>query len=183
MASSAGNYVNCPVLVYDEDDNNISRTTIIEYDMNSKRITLEEPQVSLKDGDTCRLLILTEPSPREYQGRLRRDIWGEHFALFKGQAREGRQAARHKVNLVAFIENMVCDGKAYPLHNPVPIKLINISVGGMRFRAPANTLTNGDRFQTSVVLKGEKKLLIAEVVNHNEDGDNSEYGCRFLIAK
>ena len=184
MAASIGNYLNCPVLLYDEDGNDISRSKIVEYDMNSKRVILETVPSCLKDGDTYRLLILTEPSPREYQGRFKRDIWGEYFALFRGQAREGRQAMRHKVNMLAFIENMIYDGKAYTLLKPLEIQLINISVGGMRFRAPLNALTSGDRFQTSVALKDEKKLLIAEVVNHRQANQTSaEYGCRFLIAK
>jgi hypothetical protein len=41
----------------------------------------------------------------------------------------------------------------------------------------------GDRFQTSVVLKGIKKILIAEGVNLREaEEEYSEYGCRFLVA-
>ena len=183
MAVIGGNYLNCPVLIYDDEDNNIARTKIIEYDSNSKRVVLEETPPELKDGDTCRLLILAEPSPLEYQGRMRKDLWGTHIALFRGQEREARGAVRHKVNMSAFIENLIVEGRAYALHTPQKIQLMNISVGGMRFRAPRNTINHGDRFQTSVVLKDEKKLLIAEVVNTTENHPQiSEYGCRFLIA-
>ena len=183
MAVAGSNYVNSPVLVYDDNDNNLSRSHVVEYDSNSKRIRLEQTPPSLEDGDACKLLILTEPSPREYQGRVRNDLTGKFIALYRGREKENRKAARYKVDIEATIDYMVYEGRAFALHTPLKIRVTDISVGGMRASAPPNALLDGDRFQTSVGIKDEKKLLIAEVVYHlDHESKNSEYGCRFLIA-
>ena len=183
MATFGIDYTNCPVFLYCENGENLCRTTITEYDKDSKLIQLAEYPDDLDIGDSCRLLIMTEPSPREYRGRVRTDYSGKAIALFSGREKEDRGATRYKVNIVARIEYMIREGKAHALQEPIEIQLINISTTGMRFFAPLKVLQNGDRFQTRVSISNEAKLLIAEIVNHREnESDFAEYGCRFLIA-
>ena len=184
MAAQGYDYLNCPVLVYCEEGDYLVRTVIINFDKGSMQIQLETMPGTLEIGDNCKLLILTEPSPQEYLGRVRTTFWGKSVALYKGRQKEDRGATRYKVSFKARVEYLVNDGRAEALETPLEIKLVNISTTGMRFLAPLKALRNGDKFQTRVTIGSDLKLLIAEVVNHREDEDSeiAEYGCRFLIA-
>jgi hypothetical protein len=103
--------------------------------------------------------------------------------MYQGQEKENRGAVRYALKSTAIIENLICDGKPYPLHTPVEVELVNISKSGVRFRAPPNALYNGDKFQMRMKISNNDKLLIAETVNYvNNESGTSDYGCRFLVA-
>lgn len=183
MAALSGDFTDCSIFIYDTSYNHLGTTKVTRYSRESLRIEVEELPPQLIAGDICQVLILTQPSPCEYHGRIKKEGRKKIIALFYGHKRENRRVIRYNVNLSAKIENLVCEGKAYPLHTPLEITLINISKSGARFAAPNYTLFNGDRFQMRMKISDSDKLLIAEVVNNLDvNSDKSEYGCRFLIG-
>ena len=183
MKGLSGDHTNCSVLIYDTEGNHLESTVITEYDKIALRIEVEKMPMALGTGAGCRVLILTSPSPCEYQGRVVKDASRRSIALYQGQEKENRNAVRYKVSLPALIEFFISEGRAYPLFSPLEVKIINISKSGIGLRAPGNSFLNGDRFQVQMKISENEKLLIAEVI-HQKDVDNasSEYGCRFLIA-
>ena len=183
MTSLSADFTGCPVLIYDESGVLLSSTEIETYDRSVMRVEVKEMPPSLNAGGVCRLLILSSPSPCEFQGRIIKEGSRKSIAMFFGQEKENRSATRYKVNYEAMIENLICDGKAYPLLTPQVVSLINISQSGARFRTPRYSFTDGDRFQMRMIIKDTAKLLIADIVNHvDKSEDSSEYGCRFLIG-
>jgi hypothetical protein len=176
-------YIGCSVFVYDEDGTSLLRATVVGHDKKEMRIQLDEMPEKFQIGDMCRLLIMSEPSPREYHGRIRSDFGEKYIALFRGKDKESRGATRYNVNHSANIEKLVYNGKEFGLHKPVEVSLINISTSGMRFRAKVNTINQNDRFKTTISFDDNEKTLYAQVVNMREiDNDIAEYGCRFLLA-
>jgi len=183
MTSLSSDFTGCSILIYDEAGNDLGSTTIVSYNRAALRIEVKDTPLSLNMGSICRLLILSSPSPCEYQGRIVKEGSKKNIALFFGQEKENRRAARFKVNYPALIENLICDGKAYPLLSPLEAILINISQSGVRFRTPINAFSNGDRFQMRLLIGHTAKLLIADVIDHvDKDNSVSEYGCQFLIG-
>jgi len=183
MSVLQGDYTGCAILIYGADGEHLLDTVVTDYDKSVLRIEVEEPPPSLKTGDGCKLLIMTSPSPCEYMGRVSKEGKRFYIALYHGQEAEKRGAERYPVNFPAQIENLVCDGKAHPLQKPLEIELINISKSGIRFRAPNNSLNDGDRFQMRMKIGEGEKLLIADAVHHvDKDADSSEYGCKFLVG-
>ena len=183
MAVLSSDYNGCAVMLYDASGNCQVSTIVTNYDKKSLRLEVRDIPQALKTGDNCRLLILTSPSPCEYQGRVIKD--GQHriIAMYMGKEYENREDVRYNINSPAFIDNMICDGKAYQLHTPYKIKLINISKSGARFSAPNNTLFDGDIFQMRMKISRCNKILIAEIANHLDRNDEiSEYGCRLLVS-
>jgi hypothetical protein len=183
MAALSGDFTGCSIFIYDISGNHLGSTKVTRYSKDTLRIEVEELPQPLNTGDTCQVLILTQPSPCEYQGRVKKEGKKKVIALFFGHEKENRKVKRYNVSFTAKIENLVCEGKAYPLLTPLEVTLINISQGGARFAAPNYTMFNGDRFQMRMKISDSDKVLIAEVVN-NLDVNNtkSEYGCRFLIG-
>ena len=183
MAASNTDYTGCSVLIYDPEGNHLGNTVVTDHDKNTLRIELQTVPAALVSGAGCKLLILMAPTPYEYQGRAVKEGTKITIAMYKGKEKENRGSARYKINLKAAIENLICDGRAYPLHTPLEVTLVNISKSGVRFRTPFFALTKGDRFQMRIKISDNEKLLIADVVNHMDKGSEaSEYGCRFLIS-
>jgi len=183
MKGLSGYYTGHTVLIYDTDGNHLDSTTITSYDKMALRIEVQALPSVFSSGAGCRVLIMTSPSPCEYQGRALREGTRLYIAMYQGQEKESRGAERYKINSSAVIENLVCDGRAYPLLAPLEITLVNISKSGVRFRAPLNSLSDGDRFQMRMKISDSDKLLIADVINHHDiDEQTSEYGCQFLIG-
>jgi len=183
MSTSRVDYTGCVVLIYKADGEHLIDTKVTDYDRGALRIGVEELPPEARTGDAYRLLILTSPSPREYQGRVVKEGTKQIIAMYQGQEKESRGSIRYAVNFPAQIENMICDGRAYPLNTPVEIDLMNISKSGVRFRAPQNALRDKDRFQMRMKIGDSDKLLIADAVHHvDRESGISEYGCKFLVG-
>ena len=183
MAALSGDYTDCSILIYDQAGNHLGSTVIKYYDKVSLRIEVQALPPNLGVSDFCKVLILSTPSPCEYQGRINKEGARKTIAMFQGHEKESRAAARYKVNYPAMIENLVYEGRAYPLLTPLEVGLINISQSGVRFSAPNNSLSEDDKFQMRMKISESDKLLIAEVVNHKDNEMTaSEYGCRFLVG-
>jgi len=183
MKSLNSDYTGCSVFIYDELGNSLCSTLVTYYNRRILRIEVENPPSGLNAGDACRLLIMTAPKPCEYRGRIIRIGRRKPIAMYSGKELENRAELRYRITLPAVIEDYVCDGSAYPLHEPLSVELINISKGGARLRAPFNSMADGDRFLMRMDISGRNKLLIAEVRNHFDFGmEASEYGCKFLVS-
>lgn len=183
MSALSGDYTDCSVLIYDSVGKHLCTTVVTDYDKVALRLTAEYTPDILDTGEVCRLLILTAPTPCEYQGRVLREGVTKVIALFQGREKEDRGAVRYKVDYPALIENLICNDRPYALHTPLEVRLINISKRGVRFSAPPNSLSIDDRFQMSIKISDNEKLLIADVVNHlDKDFRTTEYGCRFLVG-
>jgi len=177
------NHTDSAILIYDEVGNQLGSTTVVSHDRTNMRIEVQDIPHELRINSVCRLLVMTSPAPCEYQGRITGEGSKKIIALFHGREKENRQATRYKVNTTATIENLVYNGKAYPMHTPMTVELINISKSGVRMRAPFYALSDGDRFQMRMKISDSEKLLIADVIYHaDKDNKASEYGCHFLIG-
>ena len=183
MSPINNDYTGCSVLIYDEAGNHVCDTEVTYYNKNTLLIEVEDSLKTLDEHETCRLLILTSPSPCEYRGKINLIGKSKLIAMYDGKESEKREESRYIVRLPVLIENYICDDKIYPLHTPLAVEMINISRNGARLRMPKNTLSNGDRFRMSVAIKDKYKNVIAEVKNQTQnEADAYEYGCRFLVC-
>ena len=184
MPAQKTEYVGCTAFVYCNAGENLLRTIVTDYDKIKSLITLQSVPDELKIGDICRLLVLTEPCPRECYGRVKSDVGNKIIALFKWENKEKRGASRYNVNFPAFIEKMIYDDQPYDMFKSVEITLMNISTGGMRFFAKPDTVLLEDKFQIRIHLNSDVKVLIAKIVNERQiNDDRIEYGCRFFDKK
>jgi len=171
-------------MIYDIDGNHLTSTVIREHDKEERQIRVNLMPNDLKVNDDCKLLILSSPTPCEFQGKVKKIGGNFYIAMFQGQEKESRGAARYAVNTPAIIEALVVDGKSYAPLSPVKVVLLNISTSGVRFRAPFYSLEDGDIFKMNLVIANSKKNITAEVMNHlDTDNKHSDYGCRFAVVE
>ena len=184
MNALNSNHTDCAILIYDMDGNHLCSTIVTSHDKTAMRIEVKEIPSQLSAGSACAMLVMTSPAPCEYQGRIVGEGNRKIIAMYRGRERENRGAARYKINSSAQIENLIYDGKAYRLHTPFSVELINISKSGVRFRSQNFALSDGDRFQMRMKMSDSEKLLIADVVNHSDkNAETTEYGCCFLVGR
>jgi len=163
------------------EGNHLVNTVVKEHDKADKQIRVNTMPVSLKANDDCKLLILTSSVPCEYQGKIKKIGGALFIAMFQGQLKENRTASRFNVNTPALIDKLVIDGQQYKLLKPVKVVLKNISTSGVRFTAPFYSFNDRDKFTMHMTISGAMKHLIAEVMNHLDNGSvATDYGCRFV---
>jgi len=183
MKALGSNHTDCAILFYDEAGSHLGSSTVIEHDRTNTRVEVLELPAALRVGNFCRILILSSPAPCEYRCRIISEGPKKYVAMFFGKEKENRATTRYGINTSAVIENLIYKGRAYPLHTPLTVQLINISRSGVRFRAPYFSFSDGDRFQMRMRISESEKLLVADVVHYVDNGhSSSEYGCSFLIG-
>jgi hypothetical protein len=139
---------------------------------------------SFETGETYSLLILTEPAPREYKGRVEEENTERVFLLYRGKEKENRNASRYRVNFSAQLVSLIRQNEAYELHTPIDVCVVNISKTGIRLSAPANALRKGDKVKLQVNLDSTVKHMTAIVTNYLDTSEYmSEYGCRLVADK
>ncbi|MDR0325189.1 MAG: PilZ domain-containing protein [Oscillospiraceae bacterium] len=173
-------YKGCAALIYDEEANQLAELKILDYDANENSVEVEDLP-SLAVGASCEVLILTAPTPHVYKGRIhKRGGLNKVITLYRGAEAESRHEIRFKIDMPASIESLVCDGKPFPLHSPVEIRLVNISKDGMRIRVKQRTLSDGDMIRVRLKAAGGGKLLTAIAIYHRDVEEYAEYGCSFV---
>ena len=183
MRGLSVDHTDCVALIYDTEGNHLGNTLVTRHDRTALRIEVQKLPPALNIGDGCQVLVQTSPSPCEYHGRVKKEGAGFFIALFQGHERECRESERYNIRTTATIENLICNGHAYPLHTPLEVTVVNISRSGVRFSVVKNTFSVGDTFQMRMRFSDGDKILIADVVNHFDcDEETTEYGCRFLVA-
>lgn len=171
------NFAGCAAYVYNAEGALLTEVKIYDHDSETNTIRVSDSSV-LSVNLRCELLVLTSPTPFSFSGIVRLTRSGTTITLFKGKERENRCSTRYALNSKAVIAEYICDGKAYSLHTPITVDLINISVNGIRIRARFNTLSANDLFNMQLKMGERDKVLTARVVNlKNNERENSEYGC------
>jgi len=184
MTGLSSDFTDHTVLVYNTEGVHLVSTVVMSYDREARHVVLESMPRVLKINETCRLIILTAPTPCEFLGKVKKLGAVTYIALFQGQEIEERDAPRYPVSTPALITALIENGQSHRIQTPVKVALINISTTGVRLRAPYYTFDIGDMFQMDLFIGRKQKKVTARVVN-NEDlsADSSEYGCRFLLIQ
>jgi hypothetical protein len=175
-------FTKCNVLIYDERNNPLVNVKIWEYNEKESYIVVQDwPE--LAGVERCKLLILTAPAPYSYIGIVRKRGLDKLIKLYEEHMEENRREIRYKTDLPGSIESLIYNGKSYPLHTMLDVRITDISKGGMRILARDNTLIVDDRFHIHVKIGENDKLLTGKVVNSRDTPpETSEYGCR-LVSK
>jgi hypothetical protein len=181
MSGLVKDYTGCDVLLYDQNGDYINKYVASRFDRKEYRLSLYGglPK-SLDINNVCSLLILTDPTPVEYKGRVVQHNYDRVLILFRGKEKENRREARYKCNFVAKITSLIRQNERYDLLTPTPVKIIDISRGGVRISAPAHTLRLNDKITFTMHFNEGDKTLTAMVVNFidKKEVNISEYGCQ-----
>ena len=173
-------FKNCNAVIYDEEDNKLAKVKIWAYDKEENSIEVDDlPE--LRADQLCKLLILTEPNPHSFKGRIHQRGKKKVITLFSGDVKKDRQDLRYEVDMSAHVEGIIRDGKERKLKPQVKTSIVDISKNGIRFRTKSSAFSSGDKLQIRLKSSVIDQLLIAEVVSCDDtSGEYLEFGCRLL---
>jgi hypothetical protein len=177
-----GNYTGCAILVYDANSHELlARTVVSGHDKAAMSVELDM-RLPFKNGTAVSVLILTNPVPKAYQGRLSIHGSKTSVAMHHGRTQEGRKSKRYNTNLPASLLLVVRDGQVFDFQPPFQVALVNISTTGVRIRAPQAVLSDGDIIQLQMMIGEKTQIMTAEVVFSAGSAAGSVYGCRFIAG-
>ncbi|MDR1691937.1 MAG: PilZ domain-containing protein [Oscillospiraceae bacterium] len=170
----------CKAYIYNLKDELMTETTIADSYSDAMEIEVRA-HPDLINGETCKVIILTSPTPYEFMATIR--ARGGKFvtlALYHGKEKENRRSTRYKLDGLAVIEHI----GTTRLQTPIQVHLINISAGGVRIRAPWHTMAIGSIFALRLKIGEKHTQLLAEVVNSlDTSSEFTEYGCSLVMKK
>ncbi len=183
MLKKETSFVECKAYVYHTNGDLLATAEIAEHNHYNMEITLKD-RSDLKNGATCKVFILTFPTPYEYMGTVRaHGEMPETIALYRGKEKESRKSTRYKIDASALIDHIIRGSQIDNLDDPLAVRLVNISTTGVRIRASCNILSIGEQFVMRMKIGGKQERLLAQVANSLEVmPENVEYGCR-LVAR
>jgi len=169
----------CNAIVYTQTGDMVCTVKILSHD-DAEDFVLVLDTPALKEIYRCDLLILTSPQPYTYKGTIHsHDGTSKRIGLYQEAEAENRREARFKVDLPVVVEHLLFDGKTFRLHTAIEGELLNISRGGLRFRARPDAFAVGNCFLLRIKSGDEEeKVLTTEVVNTLKvSNDCTEFGC------
>ena len=180
------NYVNCPVIVYDDEKNFVTKAIITRHERMDRIIEISD---DLEDiSQLCRLsiVIIFAGGAAEYGGTRRKTRKGVccEIALFNERQREGRASFRHKLNSPAKVTSLVVESGLKPFDPPVKAVVDNISTSGAYVIAPPGHFKVDSVLEINVNIQGKSAMLYGQVVRVQKvDERNSGFGCKFIFYK
>jgi hypothetical protein len=185
MANLGGNFTGSLIVVYDQDNNYITKTVIVGHDKKDMYIELAGGLEKVRIGARLNLLIVHENGASEFGGILKILRQGRYeVSLYGEKKRDAREASRRVMNTVAVIRHYFFHSVRETLQEPVQVTIENISTTGVLLTSMHA------RFLISAVLELEFNLHGKSVIIHgktlreqeNDDGTCS-YGCKLIFLK
>ena len=180
QAALRSDYTGRNVLIYDSNGKLLCETSITEHDRNSMQIKVKQlPDTG--SSENLKLLVMSQPAPSDFQGRVVRIGKDKEIALYNGKERELRGSTRYQVDVVSKIENYVENNVFRPADPVVSIRLINISTSGLKFVSADQSLQTGQAFQIRMQIGQQEQLIVAQIVHFHVDATGTaNYGCKIL---
>jgi len=185
MSNQAGQFADSLVVIYDNDNNYITKTIITAHEKKENYIEIAEGLESLKTGARLNLLIVHSDGVSEFGGTLsavRKGVF--EISLFGERQRDARGAARHTLEAEAIIKDMIIKSKRYTLREPAKVTIENISATGVFLTSPEVRFVIGAVVQIEVEIHGKQTILHGKVVREQQRGDGTySFGCQLIFLK
>ena len=157
-----GDLKNCRIVIRDvSTGETIADTTILTYDMVTKKVEISVDQVELPAGAVISALIFSPEGLLENQGTVG-DRDGERVVItfYEGTAKNDRQALRYQVNIQGEVDAITRPGVG-KLPGEFMITVLNMSSIGLLIQAPEGKIQREDIVRFSATTKGQRIIITA----------------------
>ena len=186
-------FIDCPVVIYDDDNAYITKAIIASYDRREKSIEIYENEIleeleNIKQGAHLDILIIHAGGAVEFSGRMskiRKNAGLREIMLFNERQREARNSIRHKLNAPALLHSLTAaSGEKTPFDPPLQVLLENISTTGALIKAPPTNFELNSILEIHVTIQEKDVLFQGLVTRVHEDPDYGvDLGCKFVFVE
>ena len=185
MPYTMGNFTDSLVVIYDSENNYITKTVITAHNKLGMLIEVAEGLANVRLGTRLNLMIIHADGVSEFGGILKSwhsDIF--EIGLFNERSRRKRSATRHTPNISAVIHSMIVGTTQEMLRSPMNVTIENMSTTGVLIRSPLAQLPVGAILQIELKISGRSVVLHGKVLREQENDDTSfGYGCKLMFLK
>lgn len=173
---------NCRIIIKDaENGQTIADTKILRYNSYVNSVNIPANSILKKDISKIHAIIFAENGLYRSTGKLREEVTDDEVEILLGKSveLEERRAARYPIDFEGSITEVYIQGRKNALPGEIPVRVIDMSSGGVLLRAGSGVLQVGKVY--SLVLRTEigDLTMICEVVRiQDDDGLSGKYGCR-----
>jgi hypothetical protein len=175
--------MDCPIFIYDENNNLITETVVTGYGKNEMYIEVSSGLESTAPGTRLRLVVIHPDSVSEFAGKLTSLRQGIYEISIHGQLkRDARGAQRISFNIPGTISTFLINSEVVKLMNPLNITIKNISATGLMIESKDLPLNEGISLNVEFSLNGKNSIILSKVVRTPEPGsDPNCFGCQILF--
>jgi len=185
LAGATGNYTDSLVVVYDENDNFITKKIITGHNTSKKFIEFQKGEEDIKPGTRLHLVIVHSEGVSVYNGKLSIVFKGScEISLFGERPRDARGSERHALNIDAIVTAFIVNSRQEPLSVPLFITIENISTTGVLVKTIANRFELGTILQVEFSINDKTTILYGKVVREQRHDDITySFGCQLVFRK
>ena len=185
MASLGGSFTGSLVVVYDQDNNYITKTVITGHDKKDMYIELAGGLEKVRIGARLNLLIVHAKGASEFGGTLKILRQGRYeISLFGEKKRGARDSTRRTMNTVAVIKHYFFNNIRDTFNEPVDVIIENISTTGVSLKSMQTRFILSAVLEIEFNLHGKSVIIHGKVLREQENDDGScNYGCKLIFYK
>jgi len=185
MARFAGHFTDALVVVYDNEDNFITKTIVTGHDRGEMYIEIAEGLETVKPGTRLHLLIVHPDGVSEFGGTLKCVRQGIYeIPIFGERRRDARGSTRYTINTRALVRDINIGQETVTLRDPISVTVENISKTGVLFKSPELRFIIDAEALIEFEVNSKKTILNAKIVReqHNQD-DTYSFGCKLVFME
>jgi len=186
MAKFAGHFTDALVVIYDKNNNLITKTIVTGHDRGEMYIEVTEGLENVRPGTRLHLLIIHSNGASEFGGTLKSVRQGIYEIPIFGERRRGaaRGATRYALNAKASIRDITINSETVTLSDPIQVTIENISKTGLLFKSPELRFILNAAAQIEFDVNGRNTVLIGRVVREQRNEDSTySFGCRLVFLR
>ena len=180
------NFKNCSIIIYDNNNNYITKTIITEHNKRENVIEISENLRNIdKEISRLNVLIIHGEGAVEFSGTLRESRYDTStVALYNERQREVRASIRHTLNSPAVIKSLISESGQMSFSPPLNMIIENISATGVLMKSHIEHFALGSIFEIHANIHGKNVVLYGSVVRKQMNADNTvRYGCKLIFIK
>jgi hypothetical protein len=185
MAKSTSHFTDSLIVVYDNENNLITKTIVTGYDRSEMYIEISEGMENVKPGTRLHLLIIHPDGVSEFSGMLKRVRQGIcEIPIFGERKRDARGSARHPLRADAQIKEMFINAEKVTLRDPIQVVLENISKTGVLIKSPDIHFIINVILRIEFIIKEKETTLNARIVREQQNNDDTySFGCQLIFLR
>ncbi|MDR0469846.1 MAG: PilZ domain-containing protein [Peptococcaceae bacterium] len=185
MTTNASTFIDCPVIIYDDNDNYLDRSYITEHDKNSMYIEIYGKLDTVNEGSRIKLLIVHSGGASEFGGVARRVTNNRRLiSLHNEHSRNARNSVRHTINSPASVTSLAHGSERKIYDDPPKVVVENISATGVLLKSYSKHYRVGSIMDIDLAIDGKTVRLTCKIIREMLNADDTfGFGCKFIFTQ
>lgn len=174
----------CPVIIFDDANNIVTKTVVESHSKNTTTIEVSDKLDMIELGTRVHLLVIHSGGASEFDGVASCSYNGlREINIYAEKRREARASIRHRLNAPAVVTRVIAGTVQDMNSSPLQVTIENISSSGMLLNAPYLDIELNQSVEANTNINGRDVVLFGKVVRKQlKNNGNLGLGCKFVFS-